>query len=99
MDKELIRDRHDRLKVQKDLMFSLYMEVFVNTRLLELIYRNLDVVQDSEVALMMSETKDKLNLIADQLHDCAKFISSTADCVGHDADAIIDSSKSTADKQ
>lgn len=99
MDKVLIINRRERFKVQKDLMFSLYMEVFVNTRLLELIYRNLDVVQDSEVALMMSETKDKLNLIADQLHDCAKFISSTAGGVGYDADEILNSSKSTDDKK
>ena len=98
MDKEQIRNRRERFKAQKDLMFSLYMEVFANTRLLEVIYRNLDVVQDSEVALMMSETKDKLNRIADQLCDCAKLISSTADCVGHDADALIDSSKSTDNK-
>lgn len=99
MDKERIRNRRERLKVQKDLMYSLCMEVFVHTRILGLLYRDLEVVQGLEVALMMSETKDKLNLIADQLRDCAKFISSTAAVVGCDADEIFNSTKSMDYKQ
>ena len=95
----IIENRLKRFKVQKDLIVSLYLEVFVNTRLLDVIYRNLDKELGPEAALIIIEAKDKLNLVVDQLSYCAKFISETVEFVGCDEGKIFNSSKSTEDKQ
>ena len=100
MDKELIRNRLERLRVQKDLMSSLYQNVLLYTTLLEVAYKDLDAAQGLEAATCMSYTKDDLNLTADRLSYCANFISETSGLVGNDSDEIFNSSfKSTDEKQ
>lgn len=101
MDKERIRNRRERLREQNKHLSSLHLKLSTLTDSLDYIYAKLEIGEKPEVNAghEMRKERDELKFIADRLTELAKFISTTAVCVSYDADAVIDSSKSTDDKQ
>lgn len=100
MDKERIRNIRERLNVQNDQLSSLHLKLSSCTVYLSSIYVDIEGVQNHEVedVYSMIRERNELELVADQLIELAKFISTTAGVVGYDAAEILNSSKSTDDK-
>lgn len=101
MDKELIRNRLERISAEDKQLASLHLKLSSCTACLVPVYKNLYEVQNPKeaAAYMMIIEKTELKRIADNLFELAKFISETSEVVGSDADEIINSRKSTDDKQ
>lgn len=101
MDKERVRNRIERLRVQDKQLSVLQLKVQGVTIILSQIYKNLAGVQSPEVeaAYLIIKERDELKRIADDLSELAKFISTTAGGVGYDAEEIINSTKPTDEKK
>ena len=101
MDKERIRNRRERLKVQNNQLASLHLRLSTLTESLDYIYSKLELGKEPEVnaGREMTKEKDEMKRIADNLSELAKFISTTASGVGYDAEEILNSTKPTDDKK
>ena len=95
MDKERIRNRRERLGVQKKQLSSLHLKLSTLTDSLDYIYAKLELGEEpvANTGYEILKERDELNFITDRLTELAKFISTTAGGVGYDADEIIKSSK------